>query len=179
MKAHGEASLVPIGRVVKPHGIKGRVKVAYFGEDLDRFLLYREVIIRDPAGRAQTFEVVEAVPQPPRIILTLKGIQTLEDTDSLINREILVPRETLPELAEDEFYWIDLLGMGVETVEGKRLGTVKTIFPTGAHDVFVVEGCRREIYLPTTADVIKRVDRERSLVTVRWMEGLWEAEDEV
>ena len=174
-----EKRLVPIGRVTKPHGIKGRVKVEYFGEDLDQFLLYREVILRDPTGRAQTFEVVEAILQPPRIILTLKGIQTLEDTEPLINREIFVQRETLPELAEDEFYWIDLLGMGVETVEGKRLGRVKTVFPTGAHDVFVVEGCRREIYLPATADIIRRVDRERSLVTVRWMEGLWEAEDEV
>jgi 16S rRNA processing protein RimM len=174
-----EKRLVPIGRVIKPHGIKGKVKVEYFGEDLGRFLLYREVIIRDPTGSARTFEVVEAVPQPPRIILTLKGIQTLEDTEPLINREILVPRETLPELAEDEVYWIDLLGMGVETEEGKRLGRVKTIFPTGAHDVFVVEGCRSEIYLPATAEVVKRVDRERCLVTVRWMEGLWEAEDEV
>jgi 16S rRNA processing protein RimM len=174
-----EKRLVPIGRVIKPHGIKGRVKVEYFGEDLGRFLLYREVIIRDPTGRAETFEIVEAVPQPPRIILTLKGIQTIEDTEPLIDREILVPRETLPELAEDEVYWIDLLGMGVETEEGKRLGRVKTIFPTGAHDVFVVEGCRREVYLPATAEVVKRVDRVRSLVTVRWMEGLWEAEDEV
>jgi len=174
-----EKRLVPIGRVIKPHGIKGRVKVEYFGEDLGRFLLYREVILRDPTGRAETFEVVEAVPQPPRIILTLKGIQTIEDTEPLIDREILVPRETLPELAEDEVYWIDLLGMGVETEEGKRLGRVKTIFPTGAHDVFVVEGCRREICLPATAEVVKRVDRERSVVKVRWMEGLWEAEDEV
>ena len=174
-----EKRLVPIGRVTKPHGIKGRVKVEYFGEDLDQFLLYREVILRDPTGRAQTFEVVEAILQPPRIILTLKGIQTIEDTEPLINREIFVRREMLPELAEDEFYWIDLLGMGVETVEGKRLGRVKAVFPTGAHDVFVVEGFRREIYLPATADIIRRVDRERSLVTVRWMEGLWEAEDEV
>src|SRR4030043_442115 len=114
-----EKRLVPIGRVVKPHGIKGRVKVEYFGEDLDRFLLYREVIIRDPTGRAQTFEVIEAVPQPPRIILTLKGIQTLEDTEPLINREIFVRREMLPDLAENEFYWIDLLGLAVKTGEGK------------------------------------------------------------
>jgi len=69
--------------------------------------------------------------------------------------------------------------MGVETEEGKRLGRVKTIFPTGAHDVFVVEGCRREICLPATAEVVKRVDRERSVGKVRLMEGLWEAEDEV
>src|SRR4030042_3382945 len=149
--AHGEASLVPIGRVLKPHGIKGRVKVEYFGEDLDRVLLYREFIIRDPTGKAHTFEGVEAVLQPPRIILTLKGIQTIEDTDPLINREIFVRRETLPELADDEFYWIDLIGMGVETVEGKRLGRVKTILPTGAHDVFVVGGGRREIHLPAQA----------------------------
>jgi ribosomal 30S subunit maturation factor RimM len=42
-----EKNLFPIGRVVKPHGVKGKMKVVYFGEDLHRFSSYREIFIED------------------------------------------------------------------------------------------------------------------------------------
>ncbi len=69
--------------------------------------------------------------------------------------------------------------MVVETEDGKKIGTVKEIFPTGAHDVFVVETKRGEILLPASEEVIRRIDPQRGVMKVRWMEGLWEAEDEV
>ena len=69
--------------------------------------------------------------------------------------------------------------MGVETEDGKRIGTVKEIFPTGANDVYVVEGKRGEILIPATGEVIKSVDCQRKVIKAHWMEGLWEAEDEV
>ena len=174
-----EKRLVPIGRVIKLHGIKGKLKLQYFGEDPGEFLRYREVAIEDPTGRCQTYEVQEAVPQPPRIILKLKGIDHVEDAQPLIRREVFIQREVLPGLEENEYYWADLLGMVVETEGGKKIGTVKEIFPTGAHDVFVVEGKRGEILLPATEEVIRKIDPQRRVMEVQWMEGLWEAEDEV
>jgi len=69
--------------------------------------------------------------------------------------------------------------MAVETEKGKRIGTVKKIFPTGAHDVYVVEGKRGEIFLPATEGVIQGIDRQRRVMTVVRMEGLWEEEDEI
>jgi 16S rRNA processing protein RimM len=69
--------------------------------------------------------------------------------------------------------------MAVETEEGKRIGKVKEILPTGANDVFVVEGKRGEIFLPATGQVIQSIDRKRGLMKVIRMEGLWEEEDEV
>jgi 16S rRNA processing protein RimM len=174
-----ENNLFPIGKVVKPHGVKGKIKVKYYGEDLDQFSHYREVILSDGRGNPQTYDIVQAISQPPLLILQLKGIERIEDVQPLVGKEILIRKDSLPALEEDEYYWIDLLGMVVETEDGKKIGTVKEIFATGANDVYVVEGKRGEIFLPATGEVIKTVDRQRRVIKARWMEGLWEAEDEV
>lgn len=172
-------NLFPIGRVVKPHGIRGKIKVKYFGEDVKTLSFYRELIIEDNEGKRKPFELLEVIPQPPLLILQLKGIETVEDAQPLVGKEILIPREALPDLEEGEYYWVDLLGMVVETEKGRSLGRIKEIFRTGAHDVYVIEGKRREIFLPAIMEIIKKVDRERGVVKAQWMEGLWEEEDEI
>jgi 16S rRNA processing protein RimM len=174
-----EKDLLPIGRVVKPHGVKGKIKVDYFGEDLNHFPLYREVFIKDHVGRLQAYDVLEAVPQPPRLILRLKGIERIEEVEPLVGREIFIEKRSLPDLKEGEHYWFEILGMVVETEKGKRIGRVKEIFPTGANDVYVVEGKRREIFLPATEEVIQSIDIKKGRMKVIRMEGLWEEEDEV
>jgi 16S rRNA processing protein RimM len=174
-----EKNLFPIGRVIKPHGVRGKVKAEYFGKDLQRFSLYREIFIEDEEGRPKAFEILEAVPQPPRLILRLKGIEKIEEAEPLIGKEILIEKKALLELGEGEYYWVDLLGMKVETQGGKRIGEVREIFPTGANDVYVVEGKRREILLPATEEVIRSIDLKRRVMEVVRMEGLWEDEDEV
>ncbi len=171
--------LFPIGRVTKPHGVKGKVKAEYFGEDLRHFSFYREILIEDNKGNLKPYEILEAILQPPRLILRLKGIEKIEEVESLLGKRIFVRREALAELEEGEYYWEDILGMKVETQEGKKIGKVKEIFSTGAHDVYVVEGKRREIFLPATEEVIQRIDMEKEVIQVVRMEGLWENEDEI
>lgn len=170
--------LFPIGRVAKAHGVKGKIKVDYFGEDVNHFP-YRKLIIEDSSGRLHTYEILEAIPQPPRLILRLKGIERIEDAQVLMGKEILIRREDLPNLSEEEYYWFEILGMVVETEKGKRIGRVKEIFPTRASDVYVVEGKRGEIFLPATKEVIQRIDVKMGVMKVNWMEGLWEEEDEI
>jgi 16S rRNA processing protein RimM len=174
-----EKNLFPIGRVVKPHGFKGKVKVEYFGENLGRISLYREIFIKDDKDKPEAYEVLETTPQPPRLILRLKGIERIEEAEPLIGKEILIERKSLLKLEEGEYYWVDLLGMKVETEGGKRIGKIREIFPTGANDVYVVEGKRGEILLPATDEVIRSIDLKRGVMKVARMEGLWEDEDEV
>ncbi len=174
-----EKNLFPIGRVVKPHGVKGKVKVEYYGVDLQGLSLYRQIFFEDEKGRPGAYEVLEAIPQPPRLILRLKGIEKIEEAESLTGREILAEREALHELEEGEYYWMDILGIEVETREGKRIGKVKEIFPTGANDVYVVQGKRGEILLPATEEVIQSIDIKKRVMKVVRKEGLWEDEDEV
>ena len=174
-----EKNLLPIGKVVKTHGVKGKVKVEYFGKDLHRFSHYREIFIVGEKGRPEPYEMTEIIPRPPGLILRLKGIEKIEEAESLIGKEILIKKEVLPELGEKEYYWVDILGMKVETEEGKRIGKVKEIFTTGANDVYIVEGKRGEILLPAIEEVIQNIDLKRGVMKVVRMEGLWEDEDEV
>jgi 16S rRNA processing protein RimM len=174
-----EKNLFPIGRVVKPHGVKGKMKVVYFGEDLHRFSSYREIFIEDEKSGLESYEILEVIPQPPRLILRLKGIEKIEQPEPLIGKRILIEKEALPELEEGEYYWADLLGIKVETQEGKRIGKVKEIFPTGAHDVYVVEGKRGDIFLPAIEEVIQSINLKKRVMKVVRMEGLWEEDDEI
>jgi 16S rRNA processing protein RimM len=174
-----EEDLFPIGRVVKPHGVKGKIKVEYFGDDADRLFPYREVFIKDSRGGLQTYEITEAIPQPPRFILRLKGVEKVEEVQPLIGKVICISKDALPKLEEGEYYWFEILGMSVETEKGKSIGRVKEIIPTGAHDVYVIEGKRKEICLPATDEVIKGVDTKRGVIKVIRMGGLWEDEDEI
>ena len=165
--------LFPIGRVIKPHGVRGKIKIKYFGEDFSRFQLYPKVFIENPLGRLKSYEVLEATPQPPLLILQLMEIRTIEEAQSLVGKEIFIRKESLPDLPEGEYYWVEILGMEVETEEGKHIGRIKEILPTGAHDVYVVQGERREIFLPAVDGVIQSINREKKVVKVAWMEGLW------
>jgi 16S rRNA processing protein RimM len=171
--------LLPIGRVIKPHGVKGKMKVKYFGDNPKTFSSYRELIIINPEGRLQTYQVLGVVPQQSQLIVQLKGIERAEEVQPLTGREIFVNRESLPDLAEGEYYWADLLGMDVLTEEGKQIGRVKEIFSTGAHDVFIVEGKKGEIFLPAVENVIKSIDCEKGIMKVHSRGGLWKAEDEI
>ena len=174
-----EEVLFPICRIVKLHGVKGKIKVDYFGDDAGRFHLYRTVFIRDVTGKPRSYEVLEVTPQPPRLILRLRDVETLEEARTLVGKEILIEKESLADLPEGDYYWFEILGMEVVTEEGGWLGKVKEILPTGANDVYVVQGKKREISLPAVEGVIRSIDRDGRVITVAWMEGLWEREDEV
>lgn len=174
-----DQTLYPIGRVAKPHGVRGKIKIEYFGEDPGRFPPYQKIFIKNDSGQPEPFEILEVTPQLPRLILRLKGIERVEETEGLIGKEIFVRREDLPKLEQGEYYWFEILGMTVETEGGRRIGTVKEIFPTGANDVYVVAGKRGEIFLPATEEVIRSIDRQKRVMRVVRMEGLWEEEDEV
>ena len=174
-----EKDLLPIGRLARVHGIQGKIKVRYYGEDPKQFSFYRKVILEDETGTVRTYEVLKSVSQPPYIILQLKGIERIEDAKPLVGKEVFVRREFLPGLEKDEYYWVDILGMVVETEEGKRIGRVKEIIPTEANDVYVVEGTRGEIFLPAVKEIIMSVDLQKRVIGAHRMEGLWEVEDEV
>jgi 16S rRNA processing protein RimM len=174
-----ETGFVPIGRVTKLHGVRGKVKVDYYGEDPRQVSLYREVWIKDGSGRLISHEILDLTPQPARLILQLKGIQTADEALSLVGREICVRQESLPDLPEGEYYWFEIVGMRVEASGGELLGRVKEILPTGGHDVYVVQGEKGEILLPAVEGVIQAIDPETRTITVAWMDGLWEKEDEV
>jgi 16S rRNA processing protein RimM len=165
--------LIEIGQIVKSHGLEGRVKVlsylasdrllpslkdVYIGPDRDSSKRYPIENVR-PAGRAH-------------FSLKLEGVGDRDAADAMRGLRISVPYESLETLPEGEYYWEDLIGLAVVTEDGKPLGRIESIFPTGSNDVYICRAKGKEILLPAIAEVIRSVDMQAGTVVVRLVKGL-------
>jgi 16S rRNA processing protein RimM len=68
----------------------------------------------------------------------------------------------------------DLVGFRVETTEGELLGTLMDVLPTGANDVFVVQGTEKEYLVPALKTVVLQIDLQERRIQVKLPEGLRE-----
>ena len=82
--------------------------------------------------------------------------------------DIYVPRSALPPPKTGEFYWIDLEGFRVVSVDGVDFGTVSHLFSTGSNDVLSIHGDRERMVPFVEPDFVKSVDFEARLITVDW-----------
>lgn len=168
--------LVLIGRVLGAHGIKGVVRVYSYAQSPECFAPGNELIIICGDNRSVSFAIKAVQPYKNVVRLTLEGIATRNAAEALSGCEVFLPKVKLPPLAEDTFYWIDLIGLSVFDMEGVLLGKIEEIIPTGANDVYVVRpqagGDSREILIPAIASVVLEVDLQHGLMRVELPDGL-------
>lgn len=122
-------------------------------------------------GDAQSYEVADGRTQGKAMIARLTGIDDRDAAAPLVGAEILVARDQFSDTGEHEFFWIDLVGLRVETEDGQLIGEVDHLLETGANDVLVVDGQRRVLVPFVMNEVVKRVDISGGLIVVDWDPG--------
>ncbi|MFA5026311.1 MAG: ribosome maturation factor RimM [Candidatus Methylomirabilota bacterium] len=163
--------LLVLGRILKPHGVRGEVRIDCFCPDPGIFGALRDCFIGPPGGAWQPVRIERARLQPRTAILKLAGTESPEAAAKLWGWELAIPREEAPEPPEGSFYHADLLGLSV--TDGERsLGTVVEILETPAHDVFVVRGDAGEWMLPATRVHVRRIDLTARRIEILPMDGL-------
>ena len=172
MTEGGEDSLLLIGRVVKTQGTRGQIRVLSFAEGTTTFSRGRKVYLKNPRGGMRSFTIDDSRPHRSLAILGLQGVKRVEEAEELVGCSVYVSKESLGALPADEFYWHQLIGLRVKTDGGTLLGTVKSIFPTGSNDVFVVQGGPQEVLIPATDEVVTRVDLKGGVIIIKPLEGL-------
>lgn len=170
-----------LGRVLGAHGLRGQLRVRYFGDGPENILGAPRLVlagsegeIEDPA--AEEFEVEGAAAgRPGEVRLALRGIGDRNAAEELKGRLVAGAQEHLSALPEGEFYWYELIGCRVQAAGGRTIGTVKEILETGAHDVLVVEGKDgRSFLIPTARALMKEVDVEAGRIVVEDLPGLFD-----
>jgi len=163
---------ISIGKIVNTHGIHGKLCVIYYNEDKTRFFSYKTILLRDPLGHLEPFEVAEAKIHRKFIVVQFKGLDNLNQAEPLVGASVLVEKSALPELEDGEYYWADLIGMEVTTEEGDRLGKISSILPTRGIDVLVIKTGEKEVLVPATEEVIKQVDTASRRMVIHLLKGL-------
>jgi 16S rRNA processing protein RimM len=165
----GSEERVIVGQIVGLFGIKGWVKIRSYTEPREQIAHYRPWLVA-VNGEWSRFEVEAVQPQGKSLSVKLAGIDDREQAVRLMNSDIAIARQQLPALSENEFYWRDLEGLQVLNLNGVELGTVKSLFATGANDVLVVrKDGGPEILVPYVMErVIHSVDIESGIMRVDW-----------
>jgi len=104
----------------------------------------------------------------PGLVAKLARVEDREQARALVGANIAVERSQLPALTDDEYYWTDLVGLGVVTRDGRELGQVTGLMETGANDVLVVGGERERLIPYIPGQVVLRVDTRAGRIEVDW-----------
>ena len=135
---------------------------------MTNILSYRHWQVGVDRADSEAYRVADGRAQGKALVAKLDGLDDRDQAQALANQTIWVRRSELPDCEPGEYYWTDLEGLGVETVDGRILGTVNYLIETGANDVLVVKG-DREVLIPfIVGDVIKSVDVEDGKIVVNW-----------
>lgn len=159
--------LLTVGTVAGVYGVHGWVRIHSHTDPIENILSYpRWFLYRD--GGWQACKPVSGRRQGKGLVAALEGVTDRDQARGLMGAEIAVPRADLPPPAEDEYYWIDLEGLRVQTATGDDLGTVHHLFATGANDVMVVRGERERLIPFVLEQVVASVDFDTGVIRVDW-----------
>ncbi|HTF99833.1 MAG TPA: ribosome maturation factor RimM [Nitrospirota bacterium] len=164
--------LITIGRAVKPHGVRGEMKIETLTDVPERFTGLQRVYLVSSAGREIPCSVDSVRYAGREVYLKFEGYGSPEKARELNGWYIKVPQEEAAPLPEGSYYWFEVIGMEVVAESGEKLGTISDIFETGSNDVYVLKRGRQEIYLPATKEIIRQVDRAQKRITIHVTEGL-------
>ena len=163
---------ITIGEIVKTRGLRGCMKVLSFVDTQDISAEFEFVYTQDNSGQKKLYNLRKIDISGKFLFVELDGIDDVDLAKTFVGCKIVIPGNMLKELPEGEYYWKDIIGLDVYSEEGKLLGQIESVFPTGSNDVYVCKGGEREILLPAIADVIKSIDIDRRVMNVKLMEGL-------
>src|SRR5688500_9401049 len=166
--------MVVVGRIARPHGIRGHVFVnpeTDFVED--RFAPGATFWTRSDRGDEQ-LTVKSARIQGGRPVVAFEGVGSIDEVERLAGLELRVPEETLRPLDRGTYYQHQLIGCVVETTGGERVGVVTRVDGGIGGALLAVEGARGEILVPFAVDICVDVDVEAKTIRLEAPEGLLE-----
>ena len=168
--------LLSIGKIVGVHGLKGVLKVFSYAESTARYTPGMPLHLKDSHGNGFILKIVWAKPHSKTILLSLEGISHRDQAEELVGSDLFIEKAALEVLEEGTYYWADLMGLSVYSLDGDHLGEISAIVQTGSNDVYVVkrrEGTKEiEVLVPALESVVREIDLDRRTMRVDLPEGL-------
>lgn len=164
--------MVLVGRVARPHGIRGQVIVNPETDFVgDRFKPGATFQTRSARGEEQ-LTVTTARVQNGRPVIGFAGFSSIEDVERLAGLELRVPEEELQPLDSGMYYHHQLIGCAVETVAGERVGEVVRVSGGAAGSLLEVDGPGGEVLIPLAVEICVEIDVGQKRIRIAPPEGL-------
>jgi 16S rRNA processing protein RimM len=173
------ADAIEVGRIADAWGIKGWFKVLPYSADPEALFSSKRWFLLPAEKGAKTFvgaaslSVTEAKLHSDSIVACADGVLDRNAAEALRGARIFVSRSSFPAAADDEYYWVDLIGLNVINREGEALGVVRELMSTGPQTVlvleYVVDDKVQERMIPFVSAYVDSVDIAAKLIRVDWL----------
>ncbi|MGH7293619.1 MAG: ribosome maturation factor RimM [Polyangiaceae bacterium] len=165
---------VPLAEVMRPHGVRGEVRLRLFNRDSDLLLELDEVLVRFADGGEQDVSVDSARRANDAILMKLHAVDDRDRADELRGARVCARRADFPPAEPGEFYACDLEGARVVVEGGDELGTVSELRSYPTLDVLVVKASDggRAWEVPLVEPVVKAIDVAGGTVTLATRDGV-------
>ena len=145
-------SELTIGKVLKPRGLKGELKIELYASDTARFSHLKRLKID-----GIEYGIDRISPEGAIGYVSLEGIDTVEKAEALRGKLITANRNDLPKLPDGKYYIVDMIGLDV-VVSGEVVGEVCDVLQYGSADVYVVKNGANSFSFPAISGLVKQVD---------------------
>lgn len=169
--------MVRVGRIVRPHGLKGDVVVESatdFGEARFR---KGATVSATRGGWTQPMTIAASRPQGDRWVVRFTGVESVEQAEALRDAVLSAPETARPALPAGSYYFGDLVGCDVVTERGDVVGRVARVYDGAAQAVLGVEGLRGEVLIPLAQEICREVDVTARRIVIAPPAGLLEANE--
>lgn len=172
----GHEALVVIGHLGAPHGLRGELRFFPESDFPERLVPGRRVAICRVAGDPRWTRISGVRSQNGRDCLVfLEGIASREDADGCSGATLCVGILDLPPLPEGRYYHHQIVGLQVIAADGRSLGRILSVRPTGANDVYVMQRADGgEVLIPAIRDAVAEIDLTAGRLLLKDMPGLLE-----
>jgi len=158
---------VVLGTIVRPHGLKGEVKVDLACAGVERLTSCKNLKLVKHGKELMKVTVIRGFTHNDGdAVVRFKEVQSPEEAETLRGVYVAVLSEDRGELPEDQYYMDDLMGLSVETLEGRKMGVIDEIMEGPANSVLVIKKDGREFLVPALKSMIRKVDLKAKLVLV-------------
>lgn len=163
-----------LGRIIGPFGLKGELRFRPYNFSSDTIFSLDSIILRDASGKECILELRSARRWKGIVILGIGDINTREEAERYKGNEVWIPRESLPPLKGDEYYWYDLIGMEVYGPGNEMIGMVERIISRPENDILVLRDQEGgECLIPLIKTIIESIDLKAERLLLKTTEGIW------
>lgn len=169
-------NLIAVGYVFNTYGVRGWIKVKPYAMDNTILLDVKNWWLNKP--KFNLFKEVRTKYHGGNVLAKLIGINTCNAAKTLKDAIVFIPRNYFPSLNNNEFYWIDLIGLEVENLRAQYLGIIKDLINNNAHTILRVvlpqkqiidkKKIINEILIPFVDPIIQSVQMTEKKVIVDW-----------
>jgi 16S rRNA processing protein RimM len=164
--------LLAVGRIGRPHGVRGATFVEPWTDDPDERFSAGAVLVTDPAS-AGPLTVASSTRSGGKLVVQFESVADRTRAEALRGVRLLIAATERPDLDDpDDFYDTELIGLAARTVNGEHLGPVTDVLHAGGADYLVVNRDGREVLVPFVRAVVPTVDVLGGAVVVDPPEGL-------